>query len=309
MNQKQMEYFLEVYRQGNIQNAADRLFVSRQGVSKILKSLEEELGQLLFIRNPHGLVPTDYANALLPHVQRLLAEYQSIANMSTLASQSKSVVTIYALDHIMAYFGAEFLWDFHRACPDIILSTVDTTDDAALKGVLEKQCNFAIVTGEVDQNRFAAEPLFFSRYCVRLHREHLLASKEKIAYADLEGARIVSKGRAYRCFRHNIDRYILLPGIQVDLVAETADEMLITDMILRHQAINLGYDYAAVLNLHPDIVVKVLDKADELGQTVYLVWDKTTVLTQASQKFRAFLLEWLSQNGKDKVVLDCSKKQ
>ena len=43
MNQKQMEYFLEVYRQGNIQSAADKLYVSRQGVSKMLKSLEEEL--------------------------------------------------------------------------------------------------------------------------------------------------------------------------------------------------------------------------------------------------------------------------
>ena len=290
MNQKQMEYFLEVYRQGNIQSAADKLYVSRQGVSKMLKTLEEELGQLLFIRNPHGLVPTD-----------LLAEYRSIASMSTLASQSKSVVTIYALDHIMAYLGAEFLWDFHQACPDIILSTVDTTDDAALKGVLEKQCNFAIVTGEADQNRFAAESLFFSRYCARLHRQHPLAGKENIAYADLEGARIVSKGRGYQCFRHNIDKYILLPGLHVDLVAETADEMLITDLILRHQAINLGYDYAAVLNPHPDIVVKPLGTGDDLGQNVYLVWDKTTVLTKASQKFRSFLLAWLPQHGKDKV--------
>ena len=44
MNQKQMEYFLEVYRQGNIQNAANQLYVSRQGVSKIIKTLEDELG-------------------------------------------------------------------------------------------------------------------------------------------------------------------------------------------------------------------------------------------------------------------------
>ena len=86
------------------------------------------------------------------------------------------------------------------------------------------------------------------------------------------------------------------------MVAETADEMLITDLILRHQAINLGYDYAAVLNPHPDIVVKPLGTGDDLGQNVYLVWDKTTVLTKASQKFRDFLLDWLPQNGKDKVV-------
>lgn len=222
--------------------------------------------------------------------------------MSTLASQSKSVVTVYALDHIMAYFGSKFLWDFHLTCPDVLLSTVDTTDDAALKGVLEKQCNFAIVTGEFDQNRFCGEPLFFSRYCARIHRKHPLASKDRIAYADLEGMRIVSKGRAYHCFRHNIDKYILLPGLSVELVAETADEMLIAELILRHQAINLGYDYAAVLAPHPDIVTKPLAGEGDIGQSVYLVWDKTAVLTQASQTFRAFLLDWLPKNGRDKVV-------
>ncbi len=297
MNQKQMEYFLEVYRQGNIQNAANNLYVSRQGVSKIIKTLEDELGQLLFIRNPHGLIPTDYATALLPHVQRLLEEYRTIESMRTLASQSKSVVTVFALDHVFAFLGAKFLLDFHRTFPDIILSTVDTTDDAALKGVLEKNCNFAIVTGELDKTRFCGEPLFFSRYCARLHSSHPLAKKDKLTYKDLDGTKIVSKGRAYQCFRHNMDKYILLPGLKVDLVAETADEMLIADLILQHQVVNIGYDYAAMLKPHPDIVVRPLGTEDEQGQTIYLAWDKTTVLTKASQKFRDFLLNWLPQNA------------
>ena len=93
-----------------------------------------------------------------------------------------------------------------------------------------------------------------------------------------------------------------MPGLNVDIVAETADEMIITDLILRHQAINLGYDYSAVLNNHPDIISKSLGTGDDIGQTVYLVWDKSTVLTQASQNFRSFLLKWLPTNGKDKVV-------
>ena len=302
MNQKQMEYFLEVYRQGNIQNAANHLYVSRQGVSKIIKTLEDELGQLLFIRNPHGLVPTDYATALLPHVQRLLEEYRSIKSMRTLASQSKSVVTVYALDHVFAFLGAKFLWDFHSTFPDIILSTVDTTDDTALKGVLEKHCNFAIVTGELDQTRFYGEPLFFSHYCVRLHCDHPLAKKDRITYKDLDGTRVVSKGRAYHCFRHNMDKYILLPGLKIDLVAETADEQLIADLILQQQVVNIGYDYAAMLNPHPDIVVKPLGTEDDQGQTIYLAWDKTTVLTNASHNFRDFLLRWLPENGKDRIV-------
>lgn len=297
-----MEYFLEVYRQGNIQSAAENLYVSRQGISKMIKTLEDELGHLLFIRNPHGLVPTDYATALLPHVQRLLEEYRNIESMSTLASQSKNVVMVYALDHIFSYLGVKFLWDFHKAFPDIILSTVDTTDDAAMEGVLEKRCNFAIITGEPDKTRFYGEPLFFSHYCARLHRMHPLAYKDRIIYKDLEGTKIVSKGRAYQCFRHNIDKYILLPGLKVDLVAETADEMLITELIIHHHAVNLGYDYAAVLNPHPYIVAKPLGGEDDCGQTIYLAWDKTAILTKASQKFRDFLMDWLPKNGKDKVA-------
>ena len=36
MNQKQLQYFVTVYQTQNIKTAADRLFVSRQGVSKVI---------------------------------------------------------------------------------------------------------------------------------------------------------------------------------------------------------------------------------------------------------------------------------
>ena len=61
MNQKQLQYFVTVYQTKNIQTATDRLFVSRQGVSKVIRLLEEELGQKLFIRSVRGVIPTDYA--------------------------------------------------------------------------------------------------------------------------------------------------------------------------------------------------------------------------------------------------------
>lgn len=299
VNKKQMEYFMEVYRTGNIQGAADNLFVSRQGVSKMLRGLEEELGQLLFERSSHGLIPTDYATALLPHVRRLLEEYRSIESMNTLASQSRHSVTVFALDHVFAYFGAAFLADFHQAYPNIVLSTVDTTDDAALDGLQSGCANFAIVTAPIDSSRFQWEKLFFSKYCARLHRSHPLASSERINYPDLDGQTIVSKGRGYRCFRYNMDKYIFLQGFQVDILAETADEGLIYDLLCHHNAINLGYDYAAMVNRYPNIVMKELGPEDDTGQDVCLVWDKTITLTEAGQNFKEFLLTWLPAHGKD----------
>lgn len=302
MNQKQLEYFIEAYRSRNIQAAADKLYVSRQGISKIIRQLEKELGQVLFTRTPRGLEPTDYATTLLPHAQRLLDDYRYIEGMNTLASQSKSVVTIYALDHILAYLGANFLLDFHAAHPDIILSVVDTTDDAALDGLAAKKCNFAIVTGPLDNSRFQGDELFFSRYCVRLHKNHPLAAKPELSYADLDGETIISKGRAYQCFRDNIDRHILLPGLNVKILGETADESIITELVAQNHAINIGYDYAAVLNTHEDIVLRPLGEGTEKGQSVYLITDKYTLPTTASKKFRQFILDWLPASGKHIVL-------
>ncbi|MCR5757959.1 MAG: LysR family transcriptional regulator [Selenomonas sp.] len=301
MNIKQLEYFIAAYRSRNIQAAADKLYVTRQGISKIIRQLEQNLGQTLFTRTPRGLEPTDYAIALLPHAQRLLEDYHYIEGLNTLAAQSKNVVTVYALDHVLAYLGAQFLLDFHTVHPDIILSVIDTTDDAALEGLAAKKCNFAIVTGPLDNSRFHGEGLFFSRYCVRLHKDHPLASKTCIDYEDLDGTTIIGKGRAYQCFRHNMDKYIFLPGRKVTILGETADEQIITELVAKNQAISIGYDYSAIVNQHPDILLRPLASKDENGQHVYLVTDNHTLSTTATRKFQQFLLDWLPAHHKDKI--------
>lgn len=50
MSPRQLEYFLEVYNQRSIKKAAEKLIISSQAVSKIIKEIEEELQVELFIR-------------------------------------------------------------------------------------------------------------------------------------------------------------------------------------------------------------------------------------------------------------------
>ena len=119
MNKKQLEYFVETYRCRNIQAAADNLYISHQGLSRVIRSLEDELGQALFVRSNRGLEPTDFATTLLPHVQTLLDTYARIEGVQTLAGQRKSVVTVYALDHVLGSLGADFVLRFHEEHPDI----------------------------------------------------------------------------------------------------------------------------------------------------------------------------------------------
>lgn len=101
MTLKQLSYFLEVYRCRNIQAAADKLYISHQGLSRAIRELEDELGAALFTRSNRGLAPTDFAKALVPHVQCLLDDYATIQGVHTLTSREKAVVSVCALDHLV----------------------------------------------------------------------------------------------------------------------------------------------------------------------------------------------------------------
>ena len=59
MRVEQLEIFLTVADHGSISRAAQQHFISQQGVSSIIKSLERDLGTKLFLRSASGLHLTD----------------------------------------------------------------------------------------------------------------------------------------------------------------------------------------------------------------------------------------------------------
>lgn len=259
MNKKQLEYFMETYHYRNIQVAADNLYISHQGLSRVIRSLEDELGQALFVRSNRGLEPTDFATTLLPHIQSLLDTYARIEGVQTLAGQEKSVVTVYALDHVLGYLGAEFILRFHEEHPDITLSVVDTTDELALNSLSSCHADFAIVNGPIDNTRFNCEELFYSRYCYRIHKDNPLAKKEHLTVEDFDGQRLIGKGREYNCFRKNIDKLVLAEGVNINIPIETSDEELTKELVERKLAIAVTYAFSALNHCGPNTVIRYLD--------------------------------------------------
>ncbi len=295
MNRKQLEYFMETYRCRNIQTAANHLYISHQGLSRVIRSLEEELGATLFTRSNRGLEPTDYATALLPHVQTLLDTYSRIDGLYMQERRQKTHVTVYSLDHLMNWLGAEFLLGFHEAWPDVTLSVVDTTDDRALDVLHSGRADFAIVNGPVDSAQFSSEALFFSRYSFRIHRDNPLAEKPRLTAKDLDGQVVVGKGREYNCFRRYTDQLILTHGIQLDIPIEISDEELLMELVEHNAAIAGTYEFSAMKHCGPNSVIRYLDEPDN-GQMIYLVERNHTTPTRGGSCFKSFLLDWVRRD-------------
>lgn len=291
MNEKHLLYFQEVFQTRSIQAAADHLYISRQGVSKVIRALEEELHQTLFERTADGLIPTDFAVSLLPHAQRILSEYREISGLHTLTGQKKAVVTVYAFDNFLAYLGYPFVEAFCRENPDITLSFVDSTDEEAFEKLESQACDFAIVGGPLDPTRFHGEELFFSRYCVRMHRSHPCAQKEFVSPEDFAGMRIAGVGRAFRVFREEFDHYVFLKGFTMDIPIETSDNHILNEIVANNLACVASYDFLAFMEPHEDVVVRYYTDPN-MGQSLYLAENNDTSLRRSARVFKEFLLHW-----------------
>lgn len=73
-----LRYFTELARTGSFYGAAKNVYISQQGLSKAINSLESELGVKLVEREPRGVRLTGSGEVLLEHSKTLLLEYSDM---------------------------------------------------------------------------------------------------------------------------------------------------------------------------------------------------------------------------------------
>ncbi|WP_029088487.1 LysR family transcriptional regulator [Brevibacterium album] len=80
MERRQAEHFLAVCETGTFSAAAQRLGVSQPALSQSVRSLEEELGAMLFDRGPAGAVLTSSGRRLAPVAADILRGFEAAAH-------------------------------------------------------------------------------------------------------------------------------------------------------------------------------------------------------------------------------------
>ena len=78
MTIRQLQYFVKIYECGNLLNASRLLFVSQQALSRALSTLEQEIGQPLFLRHARGVVPTQLGKELYQSSLPVLQEMDAL---------------------------------------------------------------------------------------------------------------------------------------------------------------------------------------------------------------------------------------
>ena len=156
MNLNQIKYALTVAEEKNFTLAANKLYISQPSLSKSIKLLEEELGIVIFERNP---VELTYAGEIfIKKAKKILAELNDLEiEISDISSENKSNLIIGIPTHRGYCFIPKILSILHKEFPNCYVK-IEEYPTFILKQMLdEDKIDFYLGTENPDNSIYREE--------------------------------------------------------------------------------------------------------------------------------------------------------
>ena len=187
----QLKYISTVAKYGSFCKAAQALYVSQPGISKMVCALEEELGITIFVRSAAGITLTAEGRELLNMGERLLKDAEHISRHFT-QDMGKTHETLsvssqhycFVIDALMDYQRASKKDDYTYKLlvgqgPEVIQQVSDKTTELGVLFISDRsRKHMNRVFGD---NHLEFHPLVNSKPYVFIHETHPLAKKSELS--------------------------------------------------------------------------------------------------------------------------------
>ena len=204
MRIESLELFIAVAQCGSVSVAAQRRFISQQGASKAIRSLEQELGCTLFERTRGGLQLTPVGERLLPEAAAIVESHH---RMQSIAAAAESFASVQQLEIVTTPFItnqlSELFANYEALMPNVRLRIIERSPFKIVEefygepnAEVERQAD----DPEANVVTLVAVPFFMERIVKRVRGDFIpLAVSELMATATaggpLEGVESVTPGQ------------------------------------------------------------------------------------------------------------------
>lgn len=183
-------YFLAIVEEGSISHASEKLFMSHQKLSAIVKRMEEEAGCQLFVRRHAGVELTPYGEAFVRAARTALGAYERFKrDVRAIRAKEQQKVVIFAAPmavHRLEACFRELAQQMGKVVPKIIeLNSEDILARLAepLEGVEDRLGVIAVPYDELTTARVRYRQLSF--YPMRMD-EFVVCAGQGTAWAQRE---------------------------------------------------------------------------------------------------------------------------
>lgn len=198
MNTKNFKCFQVLYEEKNLVPAAKKLFMSPQGLGKLIKNLEDEVDMPLFIRTKDGFVPTDAGVFFYEKCLELEKSFADLmTNLENIRNREKRFLIGFASGSIRV-IDIDKIQSVMDDNPAIVSSWYEQENMSVKERVLNGELGFGFVIGHPEDDRLAAELIKSEDMVLYVYKGHPLFEKDEISFDEIKGYDIISMSNKYR---------------------------------------------------------------------------------------------------------------
>lgn len=301
MDIRHLEYFCEVARQRSFTKAAEALHITQPTISKMIKTLEDELGVPLFSRAAKQIELTDAGKAVYSQAQHVISAFQNLTSeLSDVMNIKKGTIRIGLPPIASSSIFPRVIGEFNKIYPNIELELLEVGSKVVERGIEDGSLDIGVVCSLPERaDSFELFACIKDPLMVIVHPEHRLASRDQVDFADLKDEAFVLYRNDFSLHDHIVARCIK-SGFQPRIVCGSSQRDFMTEAV----AAGLG------IALLPRKICQELDssriKALHLAEpAVYLqlavIWKKDKYLSFAAREWLKFTSAFLNIELPDSI--------
>ena len=239
MNLQQLRYVAEVAHRGlNVTDAAEALHTSQPGVSKQIRSLEQELGVEVFVRQGRRFVAiTDAGREVLAAIGRILAEVANLRSIGEeFAHHARGTLAV-GVTHTQARYALPpIVTEFKRRFPEVKLKLLQGNPQQLARMVANGEADLAIATEALmEQPELVTIPCYRWHHCVVVPERHPLAKSKPLTLEAIAAYPVVTYDPTF-AGRTAVDKAFAARGLAPEIALTALD----SDVIKSYVTLGLG---------------------------------------------------------------------
>ncbi len=207
-------------RAGSVTQAAESLRISQPAVSRLIASLEQDMGFDLFRRQRGRLRPTPEAEFLLGEVERAIANLDHVTQFAEdIRNRRSGHLRIACLPGFATSLLPRLIARFLAQRPGVTISFQPRHNQRVQEWIMAQQYDVGLSEIPTDHPAIEYDGFFVRCVCV-LPAHHPLAAREVLTPKDLDGVPAISMNRDHPHF-HAIRTVFEQAGAHFDVRVET----------------------------------------------------------------------------------------
>lgn len=283
--------FYYVAKYGNITQAAKTLMSNQPNVTRIIKSLEQNLGCALFVRSHKGVVLTPEGEKLYTHVkiavENIMAGEEELSHREGL---KKGIISIGASEVALRCLLLPVLDRYRRMYPGVQIKISNHSTPQAISALQNGLADIAVVTTPLDDSdRIDIIKILEFQECAVCGNAYRHLTSKTLSLSELTDLPLIclsAETKTYSFYTKLFDQYGL--EMHPDIEAATADQIL---PMVRN---NLGIGFVPkefLSDANENTCVHILTLEQEIpSRFICLVKNKELPLNIAAKELEKMIL-------------------